>query len=57
MRAFPETFKSRIGAWIDQLEAGTPYDRIDGSGEDALKAQKMIEAAIRSFQTRTIVDL
>jgi predicted dehydrogenase len=57
MRAFPETFNSRIGAWIDQLAAGTPYDRIDGSGEDALKAQKIIEAAIRSFQTRTIVDL
>lgn len=57
MRAFSETFKSRIGAWIDQLEAKTPYDQIDGSGEDALKAQKIIEAAIRSFETRTIVNL
>mgnify|MGYP001267575560 FL=1 len=57
MRSFSETFKSRINAWIDQLEAGTPYDQIDGSGEDALKAQKIIEAAIRSFTTNTIVDL
>ncbi|BCX03335.1 MAG: oxidoreductase [Candidatus Roseilinea sp.] len=57
MRAFPETFKSRINAWIDQLEAKTPCDQIDGSGEDALKAQKIIEAAIRSFETRTVVDL
>jgi predicted dehydrogenase len=57
MRSFSETFKSRIDAWIDQLEAGVPYDRIDGSGEDALKAQKIIEAAIRSFETNTIVEL
>lgn len=57
MRSFNETFKSRIGAWVDQLEAQAPPDRIDGSGEEALKAQKIIEAAIRSFETRTIVDL
>jgi len=57
MRSFGETFKSRIGAWIDQLEAKTPYDRIDGSGEDALKAQRIIEAAITSWETHTVVDL
>jgi predicted dehydrogenase len=57
MRSFNETFKSRIGAWVDQLEAKTPYDQIDGSGEEGLKAQKIIEAAIQSFETHTIVDL
>jgi predicted dehydrogenase len=57
MRAFGETFKSRIGAWIDQIEAKTPYDKIDGSGEDGLKVQRIIEAAIRSWETHTIVDL
>lgn len=57
MRSFNETFKSRIGAWVDQLEAKTPADQIDGSGEEALKAQRIIEAAIRSFETRTVVDL
>ena len=57
MRSFGETFKSRIGAWVDQLEAGARYDQIDGSGEDALKAQRIIEAAIKSWETHSIVDL
>ncbi|ALS28347.1 oxidoreductase [Paenibacillus sp. 32O-W] len=57
MRSFSETFKSRIGSWIEQIAAGEPYDRIDGSGEDALKAQYIIEAAIRSWETGTIVEL
>ncbi len=57
MRSFGETFKSRIGSWVDQLEAKTPWDKIDGSGEDALKVQTIIEAAIKSWETHTIVDL
>ncbi|MCY9669193.1 Gfo/Idh/MocA family oxidoreductase [Paenibacillus alginolyticus] len=57
MRHFNETFKSRISHWIEQLDAGTAYNQINGSGEDALKAQYLIEAAIRSFETSTIVEL
>jgi predicted dehydrogenase len=57
MRSFGETFKSRIGAWVDQLEAKTPPDQIDGSGVEALKAQRIIEAAIRSFESHSVVDL
>jgi predicted dehydrogenase len=57
MRSFGETFKSRIGVWIDQVEAKTPYERIDGSGEEALKAQRIIEAAITSWETHRVVDL
>ncbi len=57
MRSFSETFQSRINKWVDQLEAKTPYDQIDGSGEDALKVQKVIEAAITSWSTHSIVDL
>ncbi len=57
MRSFGETFNSRINAWVDQIEAGTSYDQINGSGEDALKVQEVIEAAIRSWETHTIVDL
>jgi predicted dehydrogenase len=56
MRSFNETFKDRIGVWIDQIEAGVSYDKIDGSGEEALKAQRIIEAAIRSWQTHSIVE-
>jgi len=57
MRSFNETFKSRINDWIDQLEAGVKYDEVNGSGADALKAQRLIEAAIESFQTGKIVEL
>ncbi|MBS4199271.1 Gfo/Idh/MocA family oxidoreductase [Bacillus sp. FJAT-49732] len=57
MRAFSETFKSRINSFVDQLVTGVTYDRVDGSGEDALKAQLIIEAAIKSWETGTIVDV
>ncbi len=57
MRHFNETFKSRISDWIEQLNAGATYDQINGSGEEALKAQNIIEAAIRSFETSTVVEL
>ena len=57
MRAFGETFKSRIGAWVDQIEAKTPWDQIAGSGDEGLKAQRIIEAAIKAFETHTVVDL
>ncbi|MBS4194255.1 Gfo/Idh/MocA family protein [Lederbergia citri] len=57
MRAFPETFKSRINSFVDQLVSGVTYDHVDGSGEDALKAQLIIEAAIKSWETGTIVDV
>ena len=57
MRSFGETFNSRLGAWIDQLSAGAKYDQIDGSGEDGLKVQLVIEAAIRSWETHSIVDV
>ena len=57
MRSFSETFKSRIGAWVDQIEAKAKPGEIDGSGEDGLKVQRIIEAAIKSWETHTIVDL
>ena len=57
MRSFGETFKSRIGSWIDQIEAGAKYDEINGSGADGLKAQFIIEAAIKSWETHSVVDM
>lgn len=57
MRSFGETFTSRLAAWVDQLEAGVTYDKVNGSGEDALKVQNVIEAAIKSWETHTIIDL
>jgi predicted dehydrogenase len=57
MTNFGETFKSRIGGWIQQNIEQCAPDRIDGSGEDALRAQTIIEAGIRSWETRSVVDV
>jgi predicted dehydrogenase len=57
MRSFGDTFKSRISFWVDQLVAGAAPGEIEASGEAALRAQRVIEGAIESFQTGKVVDL
>jgi predicted dehydrogenase len=57
MMSFGETFDSRIGRWVEQNLAGVAPDEIDGSGEEALKAQQVIEAAIESWETGQVVAL
>lgn len=57
MMGFGETFGSRIGRWVEQNLAGARPEEIDGSGEDALKAQLVIEAAIESWEKGTVVTL
>ena len=57
MMSFGETFESRITRWIDQNVDEAAPDQIDGSGEDALKAQLIIEAAIESWERGTVVEL
>ena len=55
MMGFNETFQSRIGRWIEQNIEGVAPEDIEGSGEEALKAQIVIEAAIKSWETGTVV--
>ncbi|MBP1993339.1 Gfo/Idh/MocA family protein [Paenibacillus eucommiae] len=50
MEGFNDTFRQRIGRFIEQIEAGTAPADIEASGADALAAQEVIEAAIRSHQ-------
>jgi predicted dehydrogenase len=57
MMSFSETFASRIGTWIEQNLQQVKPEEIDASGEEALKAQRVIEAAIESWQTDQIVSL
>jgi predicted dehydrogenase len=57
MMSFNETFDGRIGRWIDQNLAGVAPDEIDGSGADGLKVQNIIEAAIESWETGTVVTV
>ena len=57
MRHFSETFASRINVWIEQnLQDADPAD-IQASGEDALKGQAVIEAAIESWETGQVISL
>ena len=57
MMSFGETFESRITRWIDQTIEDADPDEIDGSGEDALKAQLIIEAAIESWESGQVVEI
>ncbi len=57
MRSFGETFKSRISFWVKQLIDKAPPDKIEASGLEAYKAQRIIEGAIKSFETGKDVDV
>ena len=54
---FGDTFPRRINRWIEQVDAKVPRGEIDGSGEEGLAAQEVIEAAIRSHLEGAIVDV
>lgn len=55
--SFGDTFTTRINRWIQQLTDGVSPDEIDASGAAGLAVQEIIEAAIKSFQTDTVVTL
>ena len=57
MRSFNDTFESRIRAWVDDVKNKTPYDKVDAKAADALAAQRVIEAAIESWDTGKVVEL
>ncbi len=54
MMGFGETFQERINAWVDDLVKKTPPEKVDGKAQDALQAQLIIEAAIRSWENGTV---
>ena len=57
MNHFQETFKSRIEAWVqDNINQVLPAE-VNGSGQEGLAAQEAIEAAIKSFENDTVVEL
>ena len=57
MESFADTFRNRLGAFVDQLNAGEKPEDIDGSGADGLAAQKVLDAAIRSIETGQAVEV
>ena len=46
---FDDTFRERIHRFLQQVSDGVAPESIDGSGEEGLYAQRVIEAAIRSL--------
>ena len=57
MRDFDDTFRNRLSRFVEQLNEGAEPDEIDGSGADGLAAQKVLDAAIESFKTQTVVTV
>jgi predicted dehydrogenase len=57
MTGFGETFASRIHAWLEQNSRKVAPSKIDGSGENALRVQLVIEAAIKSWEEKKVVDI
>jgi UDP-N-acetylglucosamine 3-dehydrogenase len=57
MASFNDTFKNRIHRFLEQLSERVPREQIEGSGEEALAAQEVVEAAIRSHETGQVVDV
>ncbi len=55
MRDFDDTFRNRLGRFIEQLNEGASPEQIDGSGADGLAAQKVLAAAIKSIETESVV--
>ncbi|MFC0330613.1 Gfo/Idh/MocA family protein [Paenibacillus sepulcri] len=50
MKGFDDTFGHRINRFIEEIQTGVKPEDIAASGADALAAQEVIEAAIRSHQ-------
>jgi predicted dehydrogenase len=48
-RDFEDTFRERLTRFVAQISENAAPDEIDGSGEEGLAAQTVIEAAIRSL--------
>ncbi len=52
LSGFGATFTNRIHRWLEQVDAGVPRDEIEASGREGLAVQEIIEAAIRSVESR-----
>ena len=55
MGGFDDTFRNRLGKFVEQLNEGVSPAEIDGTGADGLAAQKVLEAAIESVKQEAIV--
>ena len=56
-KVFEDTFRNRIHRFVDQVVAGDRPEDIEGSGAEALAAQRVLAAAIQSVQENSVVDV
>lgn len=56
-KTFSDTFRNRIHRFVEQVAEKCSPENIDGSGADGLAAQKVLDAAIRSITTRSVVEV
>lgn len=56
-RGFEDTFQDRIHTFLQEVTDGVAPDAIDGSGADGLAVQKVLQAAIESLDTGTVVQV
>lgn len=54
---FTNTFAGRIHRFLQQVSDGVAPEEIDASGAEGLAAQQVLEAAIESLQTGTVVSV
>lgn len=54
---FENTFRERIHVFLQQITDGVPPDEIEGSAADALAAQTVLDAAIQSLETESVVHI
>jgi hypothetical protein len=57
MGSFEDTFHNRIHAYLEQVSQGTAPEDINGSGADGLAVQKVLQAAIDSLTTESVIKL
>ena len=56
-KTFEDTFRNRIGRFVEQVAEGCAPEEIDGSGADGLAAQKVLAAAVESVERETVVHV
>ena len=54
MGDFADTFVNRIHTFFEELAAGVPPEKVDGQAADALAAQSVIDANVRSLRSGRI---
>jgi hypothetical protein len=55
MGSFQDTFRNRIHAFLEDVSNGVAPELVNGSGADGLAVQKVLQAAIDSVNTESVV--